>query len=145
MHLSLSYDCCLTEEEIQNFNLVFRRWLGQTRFNLHLHFTHLECWLERPETGWQNFLLSRGRLPIARFNSLTVIAVVDPAAQKELLRWNHQLKELLQNHGIPVPVRREIQMLEGRPENTFHIFSQFVGSVLMTLDKLQMLIVVGPN
>ena len=47
MHLSLSYDCCWTEEEVQNFQLVFRRWLGQTRFNLHLHFTHLECWLER--------------------------------------------------------------------------------------------------
>eukprot|EP00435_Cladocopium_sp_Y103_P056253 s282_g18.t4 len=91
MHLSLSYDCCWTEEEVQNFKLVFRRWLGQTRFNLHLHFTHLECWLER-------------------FNSLTIIAVVDSAAQRELLRWNHQLNELLRSHGIPVLVQREDQM-----------------------------------
>lgn len=91
MHLSLSYDCCWTEEEVQNFQLVFRRWLGQTRFNLHLHFTHLECWLER-------------------FNSLTIIAVVDSAAQRELLRWNHQLNELLRSHDIPVLVQREDQM-----------------------------------
>jgi len=43
---------------------------------------------------------------------LTIIAVVDSAAQRELLRWNHQLNELLRSHDIPVLVQREDQMLE---------------------------------
>jgi len=90
-HVSLSYDCCFTKEEAMNFQLIFRRWLGQTRFNLHLHFTHLECWLER-------------------FNSLTIVAMVDPAAQIQLLRWNHELNQELLRHGIPVLVHREEQM-----------------------------------
>ena len=51
-------------------------------------------------------------LPPWRFNSLTIIAVVDSAAQRELLRWNHELNELLRSHDIPVLVQREDQMLE---------------------------------
>ena len=43
---------------------------------------------------------------------MTIIAVVDSAAQRELLRWNHQLNELLRSHDIPVLVQREDQMLE---------------------------------
>jgi hypothetical protein len=43
---------------------------------------------------------------------LTIIAVVDSAAQRELLRWNHELNELLRSHDILVLVQREDQMLE---------------------------------
>lgn len=46
-----------------------------------------------------------------RFNSLTIVAMVDPAAQIQLLRWNHELNQELLRHGIPVLVHREEQIL----------------------------------
>ena len=46
-----------------------------------------------------------------RFNSLTIVAMVDPAAQIQLLRWNHELNQELLRHGIPVLVHREEQTL----------------------------------
>ena len=91
MHVSLSYDCCLTRKEAQTYEFVLRRWLAEKTFHLPLHFTHLECWLER-------------------YNSLTIIAVVDDLAQRHLLRWNYEFMAMLRENGVPVLVDRTDQM-----------------------------------
>lgn len=78
-----------------NFQLIFRRWLGQTRFNLHLHFTHLECWLERPRNrswkvgclkyyAWIRGFIGRSRGPRV---SWPIAVVATGSTLWPLLRW----------------------------------------------------------
>jgi 2'-5' RNA ligase len=91
MHMSLSYLCCLTADEVKVARPTIAEWIAETRFDFSLRFREIQCWYERP-------------------NSVTMIILVDPPSQITLMTLNHELNARLRSKGVPIVVPREDQM-----------------------------------
>mmetsp|Transcript_24845 Transcript_24845/g.44976 ORF Transcript_24845/g.44976 Transcript_24845/m.44976 type:complete len:351 (-) Transcript_24845:176-1228(-) len=91
MHMSLSYLCCLTEDEVKVAKPTIAEWIAETRFDFSIRFGEIQCWYERP-------------------NSVTTIVLVDPPSQRVLMKLNHEINDRLRSEGVPIVVPREDQM-----------------------------------
>ena len=92
IHISLMYLCCLTKNEIYLAREYIAQWILENfPYDIPIQFDKLHCYRER-------------------YNSVTNILELDGISQKRLLTLNHNLRQYLQDKGIPVPVRREEQM-----------------------------------
>jgi 2'-5' RNA ligase len=91
MHMSLSYLCCLTADEVKVARPTIEEWIAETRFDFFVRFGEIQCWYERP-------------------NSVTTIVLVDPPSQRVLMKLNNEINDRLRSEGVPIVVPREDQM-----------------------------------
>lgn len=92
IHLSLSYVCCVTPEEIAIAKRVVRDFAQRnSNLSIPIHLNSLACYHER-------------------VNSVTNILVADDTAQQRILKINHELANALNTAGVPVYIERMRQM-----------------------------------
>jgi hypothetical protein len=94
MHLSLSYFCCLRQNETHWIREAMYQWIQERSpfsFNIAFEENAIQCWHEGP-------------------NSVTFIILVDNQTQQLLLDMNHDLNRYLESMGVPIVVQREQQM-----------------------------------
>eukprot|EP00171_Calliarthron_tuberculosum_P011322 IDg11322t1 len=81
LHVSLSYFCCLTGDEMKLLRNLTTRWSEkQTNLSVPVKFDHVECRQER-------------------INSVTTLLVVDEKSQKALMSLNNHLEDALMAAG----------------------------------------------
>jgi len=92
LHISLSYLCCLTDQESQWANQYIQEWIVE-HFpqDLSLRYDSLECVSPRADAAG-------------------VLMVLDENSQRQLMALNHDLSMWLESKGIPVVISREAQM-----------------------------------
>lgn len=91
LHTTLSYICCLTKDEAYWAQQLAKQWVMDSYpFDFQMGFNRVECVTPRPN-AWGTML------------------VADASTQHTLLAMNHQIRDLLIAHDIPVIVPREQQ------------------------------------
>ena len=92
MQLDLMYLCCLTRSQAFMAQHLIQTWLYENYpFDISLQFDRLECW--RTEDS-----------------HVTNMIMANDKTQRSLMRLNHELRDLLKDHDIPLWIERESQI-----------------------------------
>lgn len=92
MQLDLSNYCCLTRQQAFMAQHLIQKWLYENYpFDISMEFDRLECW--RTEA-----------------DHVTNMIMASTRTQHALMELNHELRDLLKDHDIPIWVERESQI-----------------------------------
>lgn len=92
LHVTMSYFCCLTSDEMKLLRKITQKWIDQqVGLAIPVHFNHVECSRER-------------------VNSVTTTLVADKKAQESLMSLNNHLQDTLMAADVPIVVTRMHQM-----------------------------------
>lgn len=91
LFVSLGYLCCVEEHEIELSHAVLKRWVNHYNFHVPLHFSHLECWHDRP-------------------NAISTMLVADEASQRRLKHIYDAMSASLTGGAVPVVKSEEMMV-----------------------------------
>jgi len=97
MQLDLMNLCCLEQSQAFLAQQLIQTWLYENYpFDVSLQFDHLQCW-RTDISSVSNIIMANGK------------------TQRHLMTMNHELRNLLKRHGIPLWIEREGQIPFGIP------------------------------
>lgn len=123
IHMSLSYLCCLTQDEVATTKRTIETWNASRTFAFPISFSRLQCLHERKD-------------------SVTVILNADLKMQRDIMEMNHELKSRIERAGVRVWVDREQQMpfhttVLGFMTGNGQPISQHLGAIFRGVDSIR--------